>query len=312
MHFTQRPASTAWEILRLPVGPQSYAWVWFKPQAIPQGLCLQVPVETFRDPERRQPLTLRLVLHVLGIAPQEVQQWSLAGLAYASDNGANPAWDFPLPEPREGVDPTICVFLLPEVISGASANPVAPTWQPTGVANLPELLVRIETDWKASLQLETQVELSSAQLSMALSKVNSLNRDLSFDENRFGAQKDKREWMESRRFLREAATRLQRFIKEQQTGDTSIAGKRNTLEAIYEQFVSRGAPFDGIVRAQRDYEAHRKALRVLFDNMRSVLSAAQDAERRSQMIMSRIASKVRAARSKRQDGERHKNDWRVD
>ena len=51
---------------------------------------------------------------------------------------------------------------------------------------------------------------------------------------------------------------------------------------------------------ERDYEAHRKMLQTLLNNMNSALSnASQDGEQRARQVLSRIDAKVRAARSAR-------------
>ena len=49
-----------------------------------------------------------------------------------------------------------------------------------------------------------------------------------------------------------------------------------------------------------DFESYRKSLSTLLNNMKSVQAyAVQDAERRAQRVLTRLATKVRAARAKR-------------
>src|SRR5450759_5086882 len=111
MHIAERPPSTTWEPISLADAPQSFVWAWFKPPAAPQGLCVRIPDETFRNPARRQPLTIRSLLQALGVEPRQVAVWSLYGISYDGQHFANPAWDFPIPEPGMAADPTIGIYL---------------------------------------------------------------------------------------------------------------------------------------------------------------------------------------------------------
>jgi len=158
----------------------------------------------------------------------------------------------------------------------------------------------MESDWSASLQLELQLAAAAKQLNGTMLRINSLNRDLSIDEVRAGDQQDKREWHEARRWLRDAAGRLSRFLKDHHIGMTSAIGKRNSYESIYQQYVVPRRPFEGLEQAEREFEIYRKTLQTLLNNMTAANGAAvQDAERRAQLILTRIASKLRNARAKR-------------
>ena len=54
----------------------------------------------------------------------------------------------------------------------------------------------------------------------------------------------------------------------------SYAGMRNKYQTIYDDFVEPRRPFAGLVQAQRDFETHRKALKVLLDKMQSAQTSA--------------------------------------
>lgn len=297
MHFAERPPSTAWEQVPFLDSPHSFFWVWFKPSGAPTGLCFQIPDETFGDSRRRQPLTLRVLLQTVGVDPRSVAGWSLYGVPNDAQGGANPALDYVIREPGPAVDQTIGVYLNFAPIDTASLSAGSPATSSSAPA---EIFSRMEAAWNASLQLETQLAGVAKQLNAMVARINSLNRDLSSEEFRYADQQDKREWQDARRFLREIVTRLGRAIKDHSIGVTSTAGKRNGYEAIYKQHVVPRRSFEGLVQAEREFETYRKTLQTLLNNMVAVHgNAAQDGDRRAQMILTRIAGRVRAARSKR-------------
>src|SRR4249920_1972678 len=115
MPIAERLPSTAWEPIPLADDPQCFIWAWFRPPTAPQGLCVQIPAETFRSPARRQPLTIRTILHALGIDPRQVAVCSLYGITFDGQHLANPAWDYPISEPGLAGDPTIGIYLHPSL-----------------------------------------------------------------------------------------------------------------------------------------------------------------------------------------------------
>ncbi len=145
MHLAERPPSSTWEQIPLADAPHCRLWAWFKPPAAPQGVFLRIPEESFRDPQRRQPISLRCLLHSLGLDPQSVSVWSLYGTAYDAQPLANPAWDYPIPEPGAASDPSIGIYLkavsapVPNPVAAAAAQPTRGRlrrslrgWKPTG------------------------------------------------------------------------------------------------------------------------------------------------------------------------------------
>jgi len=150
------------------------------------------------------------------------------------------------------------------------------------------------------LQLEIQLGAAAKQLNAIVQRINSLNRDLSSEERRFSDNQDQREWNDTRRWLRDGMHRVSRVLKDHHVGMTSTAGKRNEYEEIYKNHIVTRTPFEGLIQAERDFEAYRKALQTLLNNMGSAQGAAvQDGERRAQQVLARIAAKVRNARTKR-------------
>jgi hypothetical protein len=79
-----------------------------------------------------------------------------------------------------------------------------------------------------------------------------------------------------------------------------VAGKRGSFENIYEQYIVPRRHFDGLIQAERDFEQYRKTMQTLLNNMNAAqTSAAQDGERRAQVVLSRISAKARTLRTKK-------------
>jgi len=305
MHIAERPPSTTWEPILLAPDPQNFVWAWFRPPAAPQGLFVQIPPEAFQNPARRQFLTIRTILRALGVDPLQVAVWSLYGVSYDGRHLAHPSTDYPIPEPGAAVDSSIGIYLHPSAMALApvAAAPVmgAPVADPL-IAGSPGagVFARMETEWNACLQLELQLTAASKLLNATLQRLNSLNRDLSPEVARCADSQDKRDWQEARRWLRDVSSRVSRFLKDHLVGMTSNAGKRNSYEAIYQQYIAPRRQFDGLEQAERDFDAYRKSLQTLLTNMNNVnTTAVQDGERRAQQVMTRVAGKIRTLRTKR-------------
>ncbi len=297
MNFSERPPSTTWETIALGDAPGCHFRVWFKPSQAPLGLALRIPDETFHKHPQPQGITLRRLLHAAGIDAASAAMWSLYGASYHGMQGMNPALDYVIPPAPAGVDSTI-VVVIDGVRFPPQSPPVAraPISQPSNDA----LYGRIEADWNSSLQLEKQLTVARKKLSATLVRVNSLNRDLSADEWRNADNRDNADWQDARRWLRDVAARLSRYLKDYDIGFTSAAGQRNLFETTYKQFIAARRPLDGIEQIQRDYETYRRTLQTLLNNMQSAqASAERDGEQRAQGILSRIAVRARATRTKR-------------
>ena len=294
--FSERPASTTWEIIPLVDAPSRVIWAWYRPPAAHSGVFIQIPEETFRDAAAGPPLTSRTLAWSIGFDPATVAYWSLYGHSFDGAQGTNPAWDHLLTDPGPISDRTIAFFLAVPVIEPQIAVPEFDS----GIVGGVDLFQRMESDWQASVQLENQLASAALQLKGTFGRVNSLNRDLTSEEFRYADQRDKQEWQDARRWLRDVADRVQRFLKDYQTGDTSIAGKRNHYAYLFDTYVVPRRPFAGLEQAAREFESHRKNLQTLLSNMSMAQNAAsQDGERRAQQILSRMASRVRSSRSKR-------------
>ena len=295
--FAGRPPSESWETFPLADFPQHYVWAWFKPANVSQGLVLRIPDETFAGYPHRDQLTMRKLLQAAGVEPSCVSMWSLYGAPYAWQNGASPSFDQAIPAPVTGADPNI-VVCVGTAHAAAVQHAAAPASADEG--RLSQVFDRIDADWKASLEMEKKLAKLRKQLLAMLNRVNSLNRDLTPEESSHSDKLQKKAWQDARRWLRDVATRLSRYMKEYDIGDTSSGGKKNRFKQTYKQYIVPRRPFEGVQQVQREFEVYRKQVQTLLSNMNAALSsAAQDGERRAQQVLTGIAASVRAARSRR-------------
>jgi hypothetical protein len=300
--FALRAPSTAWEQIALGSGPDFF-WIWFKHPIAPQGLILRIPPETYRGSlsgagNARECLSLRNLLRAAGIDPQIVSLWYLYGLPCESRGGTAPTFDQPLAEPPAGADPNIVVLVD---APGPAIPP--PEYVPATAAATPANLIQIfdemEADWYACQLLEKQLMLARKQLTAALGRLAALDRNLSPEERLHGDRQDKSDWQEVRRSLKDAATKLSRYVKEHDVGETSAAGKKVWFTEVFHKFVEPRQPCDGIFELHREFEAYRKRLQLLLQNMGLAnANVAQEAERRAQQILSRLGSRARTAQHK--------------
>jgi hypothetical protein len=298
--FDDRPPSEQWELLPLAALPALGFWAWFKPVAAPNGFVLRVPNETLQRHPNRALLTLRALLHSAGIDPARVASWTIGGITYPGQRGTSPLLDHPLPDLPHGSDPSITVVMeAPTVQPPRKISHSSPEVR-TGGPDLLAIFERIETDWSASLQIESQLTVIRRKLADMMQRLNALNRDLAPEERLHADRKDRSDWQTARRWLRDAAIRISKCIKEFDIGDSSNAGRREWFATTYEQSVVPRRPFDAMEQAQRDFEQYRKQMQTMLAAMNTAYAgAAQDGERRAQQILTNIAVAVRKARTGR-------------
>lgn len=303
--FAFRPPSQSWEQIRFADGPLRFLWVWFKPVAVPQGLIVRIPDEA----SQAQSLTLRAILHLTGVDPTWVAMWQVYGMAYPGMNGANPLLDQPIPALVAGADPNLVVYVAapqPSYMTPMmpfAAPPMMPSASVSTSANTSqtaELLERLDTEWNAAMDVEKDLDRLRKMLVDMASRLKSLNRDLNPDERLYSSREDKQDWQDARRFLRDSDNRLRACVKEFDIGDPSSAGHKRHFEQIHAQFVIPRVPFDGMEQALNGFEFYRKLLTTLQGKMNSTFLGAQsNGERRAQMVLARIANKVRESSNKK-------------
>jgi hypothetical protein len=297
MSFADHPASTTWEQIPLPGAAVSFCWAWFKPPSAPECLIIRFPGEIFSGNRNVMPVTPRRLLEATGIDPSCVSSWSLHGTAIQSRDLAT-LLDQPIPPPPAGAEPELCIYVdaAPRLQTAADATAMPASRG----GNVGHIFDMIDTDWNLSLQLEKQLVLLRKQLSNMLTRIQTIDRDLNPEERMYGDRQAKNDWQEARRWLKDSAAKLTRYIKEHDTGETSNAGKREWFVKTYQQLVVPRTPFENLVQVQRNFESHRKRLQILQTNMTTALQfATSDGERRAQQVLERISRSVRDARAKR-------------
>ncbi|HEV3303457.1 MAG TPA: hypothetical protein VG055_27650 [Planctomycetaceae bacterium] len=241
------------------------------------------------------PVTARQLLQATGIDPSHVASWSLHGTALPTRDLAT-VLDQPIPPPPAGAEPELCLSVsLP-----SQAVPDAMEMPASRGGDVGHIFDMIDTDWNLGLLLEKHLVLLRKQLSSMLTRIQTIDRDLNPDERMYGDRQAKNDWQEARRWLKDSAAKLVRYIKEHDTGETSNAGKREWFVKTYRQLVVPRRPFENLVQVQRNFESHRKRLQILQTNMTTALQfATSDGERRAQQVLERISRSVRDARAKR-------------
>ncbi len=292
--FAARPASTAWETVALADSPAQSIWVWFKPPNMPQALVIKLSAGALPNTSQPPSFTMRRLLDAVAIEPASVANWYLGGMSYEGLKGTSPYFDQPI-SAASLVAAEIVVSIDPGYVETVPVVDV----DLSGVG-AERILDVIAADWEATIKMERQMLVIRKQLAAMMGRLNALNRDLSPEESAQSDRQDKNEWRDARRWLRESAARLSRCIKEHDVGDTSLAGKRVWFEQTYRQRIVPRQQFDGLEDAHREFQAYRKRFQTVLQTMTAAYAtAAQDGERRAQQILGRIATKVRAARSKK-------------
>jgi hypothetical protein len=237
----------------------------------------------------------RQILQAAGIDLSHVTAWTLYGTSF--DAGVFAAvLDQPIPPRPVGADPDLCVHVAAPRAQAVSDSMPPPTAGPGDVAHIFNM---IDTEWVFTMQLEKQLVLLRKQLSGMHTRITTLDRDLSPEEGAYADRQAKNDWQEARRWLKDSAAKLTRYIKEHDTGETSSAGKREWFINTYQQLVRRRQPVENLVQLHRDFESHRKRLQILQTNMTNALQfAGSDGERRAQTVLERIARSVRDKRAK--------------
>ena len=290
--FSQRPPSAGWELVPLDAQQPLALWGWFQPAAAPNSVILQTPPALWQQPGLMACLTIRRLAAAAGI--ESLAGWTVSGQFIAVEERSLPLLDATLPPPATA-DSQLVLW------SAISPAPLLAMPQPqlAGTGDLlpgesPEpLLDLIDFYWMSVLYLEADIERARMQLDGSMSRLSSLDRDLNFEEAQAADNLDKKDWVDARRFLRSAAHSLSRSIKEIHTGTLSSAGQRNRFEAIHQQYVKARLPFPGMKQAAVEFEMHYKTARNVLQAAQSVLAkGTQDAERRANSVLQRIASKI--------------------
>ena len=307
MSLAYRPPSYQWEFAPVPDLPQCAVWTWVRPANSPMDVLIRIPPEVHQ--RLAGWLTPRRLLAAVGGQPADVESWVAGGLLFSSGGENVPTFDQAAPLPA--ADPQI-VFRLRAPLPIPAAAPTFPSQSnpppgafPMGGAaaatggDAERVFQAIEGDWQAIELLDTQLASVRKQLAAQQGKLQSLNRDLNADERVAADTLDKKDWQDARRWLRDCAAQVSRYIRDHDIGFTSAAGKRNVLEQYLRDYVTPRQAGGNLSAIQQEFEVYRKTAQVLLTAMQSASSAAsRDGEQRAQQILTRIAAKTRS-RSKR-------------
>lgn len=249
-------------------------------------------------------LTLRHVLNGLGLPVTQLQSWSAGGHWFDAHGGANPLLDHPLPPALPG-DGGIVIRAPaplspdPHPVLNPSPSAGAPSTGPVSAAE-ETIYAAMDADWLAIQQLETQLDGFRKQLATLQGKVQSLNRDLSIDEKQACDSADIKEWGDVRRWLRDSASQVSRYLRDYTMGVASNAGQRLRFEAMYNDYVVPRRSMPDLANAQRDMEMYRKVVQSLVAKMQAtVASASRDGEQRATQFLAKIGAKQRKKRNQK-------------
>ena len=268
-----------------------------------------VPSSLFSQADLSPRLSIRQLVVATGLDSAQILCWTLNGMTFDGGGGTSPLLDQLLPPPVAEVNLDISVWMtpaqqplwpgFPPAFPGFSDSATGPPAFAAGSVSATDaqLLDAIESTWNAVLNLETRVATMRKELGSNISRINSLNRDLSADERRTCDSKDIQDWNDARRWLRDSHSVLSRSVKEIDVGTTSGAGRRHKFEEIYRNHVVPRLPFPGLTQAVNEFDSYRKILQsVIAAAQASISKAGREAEQRANSVLHRVAAKMRASR----------------
>ena len=298
------PPSAQWLAVPLSSVPGFSFWVWYYPASAPQTIAVKLPWAQLGP--AGIPVSLFAVLQSLGLTPGQCQCVQIGSQMYPvhTDFGLNlqltgpdGAMSFVMANLPASPNFVAAPINAPVAAQPVPQNPATPITAAVGGAIDERAYERADADWKSTLYLETQAATMRKQLAGTQSRLSSLNRDLPPDEKRVARRQDIADWADARRFLRDAAAKLSRYMKEYDIGVTSSAGRRNWMETMYNQYIKPRQPFDQMDQMQREFEAYRKVLQHLVNNMTSAQAfAVQDGEQRAKQVLGRIRALTKSNR----------------
>lgn len=285
--------SNQWVAVAL-AGTSVQFWVWNFPPTAPQTIAIKLPWSQFAAANVQ--VSVFGLLQSLRLSNSMIQSVQVGGNAYSSQA------DFLLTPQMTGPDGLVNLFVSAPQPVGQPVFQAPLQMQPHAGAAGPideSAYKRADADWKSTLYLETQASGLRKTLAGTQARLGGLNKDLSPEERRFASRQDLADWNDARRFLRDAAARISRYIKEYDIGLTSSAGRRNWMESMYVQYIKTRQPFSQMEQMQREFEVYRKLLQNLVNNMTTVNAfAQQEGEQRAKQVLARVRASARRNKTK--------------
>jgi hypothetical protein len=320
--FIESAPSTTWDLFVIPQALAGTLWLWNKPAHSPNSTLVNIPQESYTNCHAL--MSVWHLVRVLGCDINDLQGWTFAGHRFENLPAQQPLliqiFPFPIPanecivelhwKPVSVGHPMQGTFQGTLQGQGLNFSGLADAEAPadravvstSGSGNLSaedEFRIRsMATDWLGIIQVERQMSVIRKQMDGVLGRLSALNRDLNPGESTAADSMDKRDWQDARRWLRDAATNVSRYIREYDVGITSSAGIRNRLLNYYKEYVEPKQSFPELLAAQKEFESFRKSVQTLMGTMQSAIAnATRDGENRARTILNRIASKARAKKS---------------
>ena len=220
--FFERPVSASWEVVPIPGVADVNCWAWFRPGTLPAGVAVTIPPDVIGLPGAVLPFSLIQLIHAVGLTWEQLVSVSFYGEPWQSA-----AESLPCPPAVANVQ----ILLM-----AGQQTPVVPQPQSTAhflssaaEASAPSQAVtsqfhRLETNWKACQGMARQLAGLRQQLSGVLGRLGALDRDLRPAERMAVDRQEKDEWQDAHRWVRDAASKVQRCLKAHDIGVTSAAG----------------------------------------------------------------------------------------
>lgn len=305
--FSQRPASVQWEPLAIARIPGLTLWAWYRPQHLPSGVTISIPAEVIGAYPNGMPFTVNDLLVSAGVAPNQFQAVSLFGAAWQPGAMFAAYLNHAVPMIAPGAPAEIGLsfheqIMMPQAYAPMAAMPAMVGGEDFGVeepapTSKAQLYDRIESSWKAAVQMERQMTGTRKKLSGILNSLNKLDRELTPEERLSADREDKDNWEDARRWARDLASKCHREIKQFDIGMTSSAGRRNGIQQIFEQIIEPRRPCNDLEAHHRDFQTYRKDMTNLQRAMTSAAQAAsQNGTQRSQRVLSSIQKKIQERR----------------
>lgn len=314
MSFSQRTPSTKWESVPLSTAPPVAVWGWFKPAAAPNSVVLRLPPELWKAGVPAEKLTLGLFVAAAGVDP--LIGWTLFGQMIPLNEQTMKWLEARLPPPPADGDQQLILWSPPIAMPSmfaAGAGAMAefkPSAMPAQVPVVPAsfagqtgellpgedpgpLFEMMSALWSNILYLESDIRRARMQLEQSSSKLSSLNRELTFEEQQAADSVDRQNWMDARRWLRDASSSISKSIKEIDVGLLSSAGQRNKFADLIERCIQPRIVFPGMKQTAVEFEMHHKAARILVQTAQTAINkGTADGERRANAVLNRLATKI--------------------
>lgn len=307
LSFAQRPASSQWEPLPITRLPGLAIWAWYRPQQLPNGVTFMIPAEMVGAYPAGLPFTISDLVFSIGADVSQIQSVALFGGPMQPAAAFFPYLNSPIIGMAPGTPAEISVALAEPIPADAEPGDVRPGFDDANaVAETAEssqvMYQRIESSWKAAVQMERQMAGLRQKLSALVNSLGKLDRELTPEERLSADREDRDAWEDARRWCRDLCGKCHREVKQFDIGMTSAAGKRNWMEQVYQTIIEPRQPCPDLESHRREFETYRKDMTNLMRAMTSAVQAAsQNGTQRSQRVLGVIGRKIRERRAKMRD-----------